>query len=290
MRARRVIAAASVAALGVLSLAACGKSAPGVAAYVGDTAYSVERVDAIHAEAQAKYETTVRAAFQQQNGPSASPSPEELHFGATKQDMLNLLVGIDLAKRIVAEKKIPVQDQFQAEEMGQSFKAPGTEYAKLAADWYNLFLSLEAGLPPAELTDDLRATVYDKLVEGRVAPPGWTVEQQREAFADPNIAPQVAAVVALSAAFKEKREDVSLNPRYSTLEIPALLQVPNSGFGRYNLPYLDQDSTVTDISTPDPAPSTAGPDAGPGAGPDAGPDAGPGAGPDAGPGTEGTAS
>ena len=37
MRARRVIAVASVAALGVLSLAACGKSAPDVAAYVGDT-------------------------------------------------------------------------------------------------------------------------------------------------------------------------------------------------------------------------------------------------------------
>ncbi|PYC74436.1 hypothetical protein C7C45_05650 [Micromonospora arborensis] len=293
-----MIAAASVAALGVLSLAACGRSAPGVAAYVGDTAYSVERIDAIHAEAQAKYETTVRAAFQQQNGPSASPSPEMLQIGATKQDMLNLLVGIDLAKRIIAEKKIPVQDQLKAEELGESFGAPGTEYAKLAADWYDLFLSLQAGLPPAELTDDLRATIYDKLVEGKVAPPGWTAEQQREAFSDPAIAQQVAAVVALSAAFQEevKREDVSLNPRYSTLEIPALLQVPNSGFGRYNLPYLDQDSTVTDISTPEPVPSAtgsdAGPEAGPDAGPEAGPDAGPGTGPEAGPGpgTEGTAS
>ncbi|MBQ0982855.1 hypothetical protein [Micromonospora sp. M61] len=261
MRARRVIAAASVAALGVLSLAACGKSAPGVAVYVGDTTYSVQRVDEIHAEAQAKYETTARAAFQQQNGPSASPSPEMLRIDATPQDMLNLLVGIDLAKRIVAEKKIPVQDQLKADELGKSFGAPGSEYAKLAADWYNLFLALQAGLPPAELTDELRSVVYAKMVEGEVAPAGWTVEQQRSAFADPAIAPQVAAVVALSAAFEAEveREDVSLNPRYSALEIPALLQVPNGGFGRYSLPYLEKSGTVTDISTPDPLPSGANP-------------------------------
>ena len=47
MRARRSLVAVSVAALAALSLAACGRSAPDVAAYVGDTRYSVDRVDAI---------------------------------------------------------------------------------------------------------------------------------------------------------------------------------------------------------------------------------------------------
>ncbi|MGI5525513.1 hypothetical protein ACQEUX_31855 [Micromonospora sp. CA-259024] len=263
MRARRVIAAASVAALGVLSLAACGRSAPGVAAYVGDTTYSVGRVDAIHAEAQAKYEETVRTAFKQQNGPSASPSPELLRIEATPQDMLNLLVGIDLAKRIIAEKQLPVQDQINAEQLGQSFKVPGSEYAKLAADWYDLFIALQTGLPAAELTDEERSKVYDALVEGGVAPAGWSVEEQRAGFAEPDIARQVAAVVALSAAFQEevKREDVSLNPRYSGLEIPALFEVPGRGLGAYDLPYLDQVSTVTDISSPEPLPSSDAPGA-----------------------------
>ncbi|MDG4807917.1 hypothetical protein O7634_14265 [Micromonospora sp. WMMD1120] len=263
MRARRVIVAASVAALGVLSLAACGRSAPSVAAYVGDTTYSVDRVDTLFAEAQATYEENARAAFRQENGPSASPSPELLRIKATRQDMLNLLVGLDLAKRIVAEKNIPVQDQIKADQLGQSLKVPGSEYAKLAAEWYNHFVALQTGLPTAELTDSERSKLYDALVEADIASPGWSVEQQRAQFAAPEIAQQATAVVALSTAFKEEveREDVTVNPRYSSLEIPALFQVPNQGLGLYNLPYLDRTSTVTDVSTPEPLPSSEAPSA-----------------------------
>ncbi|MFY1619373.1 hypothetical protein [Micromonospora sp. WMMD736] len=263
MRARRVIVAASVAALAALSLAACGRSAPSVAAYIGDTTYSVDRVDTIFEEAQATYEKNARAAFEQQNGPSASPSPDELRFKGTRQDMLNLLVGLDLAKRVVAEKNITVKDQLKAEELGQSLRVPGSEYAKLAADWYNHFSALQAGLPPAELTDDERSAIYDALVKSGVASAGWSVDEQRERFGAPEIAPQVNAVVALSKAFKEevKREDVTVNPRYSSLEIPALFQVPNQGTALYDLPYLDRpSSTVTDVSTPDASPSSPNPD------------------------------
>ncbi|WP_433537050.1 hypothetical protein ACQPZK_04330 [Micromonospora sp. CA-249363] len=264
MRARRVIVAASVAALAALSLAACGRSAPSVAAYVGDTTYSVDRVDTIFAEAQASYEKNARVAFEQQNGPSASPSPDELRFKGTRQDMLNLLVALDLAKRVVAEKKIPVQERFKAAELGQNLQVPGSEYAKLAADWFNHFAALQAGLPPAELTDDERAAIYDALVKAGIASAGWPVEQQRQQFAAPEIAPQVSAVVALSSAFKEevKREDVTVNPRYSSLEIPALFQVPNQGTAVYDLPYLDlASSTVTEVSTPEASPSSPNPDA-----------------------------
>ncbi|TDC29541.1 hypothetical protein E1211_25850 [Micromonospora sp. 15K316] len=258
MRARRLIAAASVAALAVLSLAACGRSAPDAAAYVGDITYQLDRVDAIQDEGQAKFAESVRAAIQQQNGPSASPEPEQLRWNVDQQDVLNVLVGLELATRLTAEKQIAVRDQISAEQLGQDLGVPGTEYAKLAADWYNHYLALQDSMPPAELTDEERSEVYDNLVEAGVAPPGWSVEDQRTQFAQPDIARQVAAVVALSKEFQEAvdREDVTLNPRYSSLAIPALLQVPGAGTRQYDLPYLDRAGTVTDISTPEPLPSS----------------------------------
>ncbi|GAB3945759.1 hypothetical protein GCM10027614_38070 [Micromonospora vulcania] len=214
----------------------------------------------IHDEAQTKYADQVRAAFQQQNGPSASPAPEQLKLDLSKQDVLNLLVGLELAKRVVAEKKIQVQDQITEGQLGEGFGVPGTEYRKLAADWYDLFIALQTALPAAELTDEARTEVYDGLVKSGVAPAGWTVEQQRERFADPAVARQVAAVVALSAAFRDevKRQDVEINPRYSTLEIPALFEVPgNSGdIRRYDLPYLELEPSVTDLPSQEPQPST----------------------------------
>lgn len=73
MRARRLIAAASVAALGVLSLSACGKASPDVAAYIGDSRYSVARVDAIYSDAQAKYADAVRQGAAQA-GQTPAPS------------------------------------------------------------------------------------------------------------------------------------------------------------------------------------------------------------------------
>ncbi|MEV6817006.1 hypothetical protein AB0M52_33635, partial [Micromonospora sp. NPDC051296] len=105
MRARRLVAAASVAALGVLSLAACGKSSPDVAAYVGDTTYSVSRVDAIYEDAQAKFGEAVRSEAAQAG---VAPSPEHLQAAVTRQDVVNLLVSLELGKRVVAEKNLQV--------------------------------------------------------------------------------------------------------------------------------------------------------------------------------------
>lgn len=248
MRARRLLAAASVAALAVLSLAACGRSAPDVAAYVGDTSYSIDRVDAIRAEAAKAYAEVVRTAEQQ--GQTVPAERRELDLDG--QDVVNLLVGLDLGKRIVAEKKIEVPDQLSAAQIGQALNVPNTEYARLAAEWYDIFYALGHGLPKAELTDADRAAVYHALVKANVAQPGWSADEQRQAFADPAIAPQVSAVVGLSEALKAEveRQDVRINPRYQSLAVPALLQLQNIRL--YDLPYVDGADQVTDISTPEP--------------------------------------
>ncbi|SCG42122.1 hypothetical protein [Micromonospora inositola] len=247
MRARRLTAAASVAALALLCLAACGRSAPDVAAYVGDKTYSVDRVDAIHDEAQAAYEDSVKASAAQQG---ATPSPEQLKLNVDRQDILNLLVGIDLGKRIAEEQKVEVQDQLSAEQIGKELGVPNTEYAKLAAEWYDLYLGLQAGLPPAELTDDSRGDLYDALVKAGVAPAGWSADEQRKQFEQ---APFTRQVSAVSAALQDevKKLDVTVNPRFPALEIPALLQT-QSGFRQYDLPYVDGNGQVTDVSTPGP--------------------------------------
>ncbi|WP_446218376.1 hypothetical protein [Micromonospora sp. IBHARD004] len=247
MRARRLIAAASVAALAVLPLAACGRSAPDVAAYVGDRTYSVDRVDAILDEAQVAYAEAMKAAPAQQG---ATPAPEQLKLNVDRQDILNLLVGIDLGKRIATERKVQVADQLSAEQIGRELRVPNTEYAKLAAEWYDLYLGLEAGLPPAELTDDSRGDLYDALVKAGVAPAGWSADEQRQQFEQ---APFTRQVSAVSAALQDEVEklDVTVNPRFAALEIPALLQTQN-GLHQYDLPYVDGNGQVTDISTPEP--------------------------------------
>ncbi|MFI7575207.1 hypothetical protein [Micromonospora sp. NPDC049497] len=250
MRARRLAVAASVAVLAVSSLAACGRSAPDVAAYVGDMRYSVDRVAAIHDEAQTRYEESVRAAAKQSG---AEPTPEQLRLKVEREDILNLLVGIDLGKRVVEEKQIQVKDQLTAEQLGQELGVPGTEYATLAAEWYDVYLALEAGLPGAEPTDDARETLYQALVDAGVAPAGWSVDEQRQNFAQ---APFTRQVSAVSSALQDEVEklDVTVNPRFGALAIPALLET-ESGFRQYNLPYVEGDSAVTDVTTPDPLPS-----------------------------------
>ncbi|MFC4148330.1 hypothetical protein ACFO0M_18920 [Micromonospora mangrovi] len=256
MRARRLIAAASVAALAVLSLAACGRTSPDVAAYVGDTTYSIDRVNAIQAEAQTTYEKSVKAAATQTG---ATPSPEQLKINVDRQDILNLLVGIDLGKRVAEEKKVQVKDQLTAEQLGKELGVPNTEYAKLAAEWYDLYLALEAGLPPAELTDASRESLYQALVKAQIAPAGWSVDEQRKQFEQATFTRQVSAV-SVALQDEVQKLDVSVNPRY-TLAVPALLQTQN-GFRQYDLPYVEGGDQVTDVSTPEPAatPATA-PDA-----------------------------
>lgn len=248
MRARRLLAAASVAALAVLSVAACGRSAPDVAAYVGDTSYSIDRVNAIRDEAAQAYAGAVKSAEAQ--GQQVPAERRQLNLDG--QDVVNLLVGLDLGKRILAEKGLQSADEISPADIGQALNVPDTEYARLAAEWYDVFNALGKGLPKAELSDADRGAVYAALVKANVAPAGWSVDDQRKAFADPTIAPQLSAVVGLSEALKDEvdRHDVRVNPRYGALAVPALLQLRSISL--YDLPYVEGADQVTDVSTPEP--------------------------------------
>ncbi|MEU8296708.1 hypothetical protein AB0C04_05405 [Micromonospora sp. NPDC048909] len=254
MRARRLIAAASLAALGALSLAACGKSAPDVAAYVGDTSWSTKRVDAVYDDAQAKFGEAVRLEAAQAG---VSPSPEQLRSTVTRQDVLNLLVSLELGKRVVAAKNLQVPDAVSPEQLQQSLRVPATaEYTKLWGEWIDVSQALSQQLPPADLSDDSMMAVYQAIAKTGAIDSGLSVAEVRQAFGDGGF---VRAASALSTALQEEasRADASINPRYRPVGVPSVVSSGQSLIF-YSLPYINRDGPVTDISTPEPVPS-AGP-------------------------------
>ncbi|MFG1952189.1 hypothetical protein [Micromonospora sp. NPDC048830] len=246
MRARRLIAAATVAALGVLSLGACGKSAPSVAAYVGDTTYSVARVDDIYDDVQATYGAAVRAQAAQTG---ATPPPEQQRAAVTRQDVLNLLVSIELGRRVVAAKGVTVPDQVTPEQLAPQLRVPAeAEYARLWAEWIDVSQALGASLPPAELSDDAIMAVYHAIEKTGAINSGLTVAQVREAFGQAGF---VREATALSLALREEaqRAGASINPRYRPIGVPSVVST-GQALVFYSLPYIDHDGPVTDISTP----------------------------------------
>ncbi|MEU4712732.1 hypothetical protein AB0F73_03560 [Micromonospora purpureochromogenes] len=248
MRARRLIAAASVAALGVLSLAACGKSSPDVAAYVGDRTYSVDRVDAIYDDAQAEFAEAVRQSATQAG---VTPDAEQLRSRVTRQDVVNLLVSIDLGKRVVAEQGIQVSDQVTPEQLAQQLQMPPqAEFAKLWGEWADISMVLSQKLPPAELSDASVMAVYHAIEETGGIQSGLSVGEVRQLFGEGGF---VRTASALSVALEEQADkvDLSVNPRFRPLGVPSWV---NKGqeLVFYALPYVDASGPVTDISTPEP--------------------------------------
>ncbi|MER6594733.1 hypothetical protein ABT214_23345 [Micromonospora purpureochromogenes] len=248
MRARRLIAAASVAALGVLSLAACGKSSPDVAAYVGDRTYSVDRVDAIYDDAQAKYAEAIRQSATQAG---VTPDAEQLRSRVSRQDVVNLLVSIDLGKRVVAEQGLQVPDQVTPEQLAQQLQMPPqAEFAKLWGEWADISMVLSQKLPPAELSDASVMAVYHAIEETGGIQAGLSVGEVRQLFGEGGF---VRTASALSAALEDEADkvDLSVNPRFRPLGVPSWV---NKGqeLVFYALPYVDASGPVTDISTPEP--------------------------------------
>ncbi|SCF36480.1 hypothetical protein GA0074695_6126 [Micromonospora viridifaciens] len=248
MRARRLIAAASVAALAVLSLAACGRSAPSVAAYVGDRTYSVDRVNEIYEDAQAQYAEAVRA---QRSQLGTTATPEELRSSVTRQDVVNLLISVELGKRVTAEKGIQVIDEVTPEQLQLELQLPATtEYVQLWGEWADISTALQRQLPPADLSDDAVMAVYHAIEKTGAIPTGLSVAEVRQAFGEGGF---VRSATALSSALREEAEKAgaSINPRYGRIGVPSVVSTGQS-LVFYSLPYISHDGPVTDISTPEP--------------------------------------
>ncbi|MFY1700473.1 hypothetical protein ACN28G_01745 [Micromonospora sp. WMMA1923] len=260
MRVRRLIAAASVAALGLVSVAGCGNSSPDVAAYVGDARYSLERVDEVYDDAQARYGAAVR---EQATQADATLSPEQLRSKVTRQDVVNLLVSLELGRRVAADKGVQVPDEIRPEQLAEQLQMPATaEYTKLWSEWLDVSTALGGALPPAQLSDDAVLAVYRAIEKTGAIQPGLSVAEVRQAFGEGAFVRQASA---LSAALTSEAERVgtTINPRFRPIGVPSVVSTGQS-LVFYSLPYIDEAGPVTDISTPR-APA-GGPSAAPAAG------------------------
>jgi hypothetical protein len=239
LRARRLASVVSVAVLGVLALGACGRSAPDVAAYVGDARYSRDRVDSIYDDAQAKYAEAVKAQAAAQGAPT--PSSDQLKSKLTRQDVVNLLVSLDLGKRVAAEKQIEVPDNFKADQLVQGLQMPAdAEYAQLWGEWIDVFDALTQKLPVAALSDDAVMAVYQSLAKAGRIEPGLSIDQVRQLFGKGEFV-QRAAALSVALSDMAKRSSTSVNPAYRPVAVPAAVSVANQGLAFYALPYVGQE-------------------------------------------------
>jgi hypothetical protein len=236
-RARRLASLAAVALLGIAGLTAC-RSEPGVAVYLGDQRITEERVNAIAAGAQPPAAT----------GQAAQPAPTpsgRARPAVTRQDVVDLLVSLDLGKRIVADQKLQVQDQVTPEQVAAELQlAPGSEYARMYGEWIDVAQAIMVKAPAGAPTDEQTMTVYRALADAGAIEPDLSLAQVKEAFGEGQFV-TVATALGNQLADRAKADDMTVNPRYLPLAAP-LFVTANGRPVFYQLPYVEGSGAVVD--------------------------------------------
>jgi hypothetical protein len=228
--------------LGLGSLVGC-QSQTGKAAFVGDTTISEDRVSQVFDDAVAKTP-------KQEPAPeaSASPSPEAAaELPVTRQEVVDLMVSLELARRVVKEKNMPpAKEPTNPAEIAEALAVAGdSEYVKLWAEWLDLQTVITENTPRTELTDEGIMKVYNALAESGAIQPGLPVDQVREQFGAAVFA-EAAILVSTSLGAEADKSKTKVNPKYDPISAPMAVGT-QQGPVFYNLPYISSDQ-VTDVS------------------------------------------
>jgi hypothetical protein len=212
-RARRLASVAVVASLAVTGLSAC-RSAPSVAAYLGDVRITESRVQDVWDEAQ---DAVVEAAGQ---GATATAATMPI----TRTDVVRTLVSADVLTKVAKQEGVALPADLSYDEYATSLHVPATtEFVKLyaQADTYVRLLREGVKNPPASTDAELRE-VYDVLAaNGQVE--GYSFEQFKQSLPDNNKQlVQTATAVRQEIAKITEPMDITVNPRYQPLGIPVL--------------------------------------------------------------------
>jgi hypothetical protein len=203
---RRLATVAITAAVTVTALAGC-RSAPSVAAYVGQGRIGEDRVSTVLDEAR---DNAITPATGQQGPPAIK-----------RQDVVDTLVGLDVMREIARQRGL-TPTALDPAQVGQAIGVKtNAEYVRLYGEYRGLLNAVGAAAKPAQPTEaDLR-DVYNRLTAGGANPNGASFEQfstgisaqDRQTLAQNiglrnDLQPQIAKL------------NTVVNPKYSAPELP----------------------------------------------------------------------
>jgi hypothetical protein len=204
-RARRLATVALAASLAAAGLAGC-RSAPSVAAYVGQDRISEDRVSAVYNDARDN---------------AVTPAGGQAQSAIRRQDVLDTLVGLDVMRDIAQRRGLKPT----ALDSGQVAQAVGlkadAEYVRLYGEFRGLLNAVGTAAKPAQPTPaDLR-DVYNRLTAGGGNPNGATFEQFSTGITDTD-RQTLAQNIGLRNDLQPQiaKLNTVVNPRYSEPELP----------------------------------------------------------------------
>jgi hypothetical protein len=239
-RRRRLASILVVASLGLGSLVGC-QSESGKAAFVGDTTITEDRVSEVYDDAVAKTP-------KQEPTPQASGSPAPAaELPVTRQEVVDLLVSLELARRVVKEKNMPAaKEATEPGEIAEALAVAGdSEYVKLWAEWLDLQTVITENTPRAQLTDEGIMKVYNAIAKTGAIQSGLSVQQVREQFGAAVFA-EGAILVSTALGAEAERTDTKVNPKYDPISAPMAVGT-QQGPVFYNVPFISSD-LVTDVA------------------------------------------
>ncbi|WP_410809794.1 hypothetical protein [Micromonospora sp. 067-2] len=253
MRARRLVAVATVA-VGLVALSGC-RAEPGIAAYVGDHRITDDRVAAVLKDARDKNPKPT-ASPTPSSTPAEQPTPPEPQLPGAVQ-VASVLVLSEVCEQISDEKNYQPRSQVAPEQVAEGLGLTvGTGYVREVAQLYTC-LSGVPSEPVAPTQQELAAVIAVGREAGLI--PATTTDEAAASQLDGD---QLRGALAARRSLVEaaKGYDVTVNPRYRPLEFP-VLSFPNN-VAAVSVPLGELGSeAVTDISTPEPASSSAAPEA-----------------------------
>ena len=223
-RARRLTSVVSLAVVGVLAIGACGRSAPTVAAYVGDHSYSQSDVDQV---------------IDQVKGQVPPDRQAEL-----RRTVVRMMVLRDVATDYAKAHNLSVPTIDPVAFAQQSNLPPGVRFTEIAVGYSAAMEAVQQSVKSAVPTEaDQREAHSHATVQGQ--PVTDAFEKVQQYFGEEQIGKAVGLRNLLNDAIGQA--DVSINPRYGDLIYQVPVQI-GQATSWLTVPLTKDDRPVSDLS------------------------------------------
>lgn len=222
-RARRLASIAAIVVVGAIALSGC-RSEPGVAAYLGDSEITEDRLTAIIDELRDGAEPRASepaADPQASQDPMAPPQgPEEPPPLPSRSTVLSTLVVGGICELLAADEGFQPQNQVTPEQVAPQLGiSADSEYARKQAELYTCISGVPSGTPVAPTEEDLTEIIERGRAAG-VIPPDMPDADAKQRLDSEQLRGALGSREVLADAVAAY--DVTVNPRYRPLEFPVL--------------------------------------------------------------------